>query len=90
MLLGADDRVCRAAPLDGVRAADGANAAAASALGSLYVPGGGGTGSTALPFAGNLLTSDPVRYARTVAVLEAEPALGIGSPTVAGSTPRSG
>ena len=28
------------------------------------------------------LTSDPVRYARTVAIIEAEPALGIGSPTV--------
>ena len=31
---------------------------------------------------GNLLTSDPVRYARNIAVLEAEPALAIGSPTV--------
>ncbi len=29
------------------------------------------------------ITSDPVRYARTKAMLEAEPALGIGSPTVA-------
>jgi lysophospholipase len=35
------------------------------------------------PFIGNLLTSDPVRYARNVAVLEAEPALAIGWPTVA-------
>ena len=34
------------------------------------------------PFLGNLLTSDPVRYARNVAVLEAEPALAIGWPTV--------
>jgi lysophospholipase len=35
------------------------------------------------PFAGNVLTSDPVRYARTCAVLENEPALGLGLPTVA-------
>jgi lysophospholipase len=28
------------------------------------------------------VTSDPVRHARTKAVLEAEPALGLGSPTV--------
>ena len=35
------------------------------------------------PFSGNVFTSDPVRYARNVAVLEAEPSLAIGSPTVA-------
>ena len=35
------------------------------------------------PFVDNLLTSDPVRYARNVAVLEAEPSLAIGWPTVA-------
>ena len=29
------------------------------------------------------LTSDPVRYARIGAVIEAEPALGLGSPTIA-------
>src|SRR5205085_225788 len=51
-------------------------------FGSSYIPGGGATAIGTLPFAGNPLTSDPVRYARTVAVLEAEPALGIGSPTV--------
>ena len=31
------------------------------------------------PFAGNILTSDPVRYARNAAILEAEPALGARS-----------
>ena len=51
-------------------------------LGTQYVPGGGGTAINTLPFPGNNLTSDPVRYARTVAILEAEPSLGIGSPTV--------
>jgi lysophospholipase len=52
-------------------------------LGARYVPGGDGSVMTQRPFVGNLLTSDPVRYARNVAVLEAEPALAIGWPTVA-------
>ena len=34
-------------------------------------------------FVGNILTSDPVRYARNAAILEAEPALALGAPTVA-------
>jgi lysophospholipase len=51
-------------------------------LGRIYVPGGDATVVAAKPFAGNNLTSDPVRHARTVAVLEVEPALGIGAPTV--------
>jgi lysophospholipase len=54
-------------------------------LGTSYVPGGDATVIAAQPFIGNLLTSDPVRHARTVAILEAEPALGLGSPTVAWS-----
>src|SRR5580704_8726072 len=39
-------------------------------LGSLYVPGGDASTMLQRPFAGNLLTSDPVRYARNIAVLE--------------------
>jgi lysophospholipase len=53
------------------------------ALGSMYVPGGDATVLQQRPFVGNLLTSDPVRYARNVAVLEAEPSLATGWPTVA-------
>ena len=34
------------------------------------------------PFPGNILTSDPVRYARNAAVLEADLELGLGGPTV--------
>ena len=45
-------------------------------LGWLYVPGGDAAVMMQRPFAGNLLTSDPVRYARNAAVLEAEPTLG--------------
>jgi lysophospholipase len=53
------------------------------ALGSLFVPGGNASVLQQRPFAGNLITSDPVRYARNVAVLEAEPSLAVGWPTVA-------
>ena len=52
-------------------------------LGASYVPGGDASVMMQRPFMGNLLTSDPVRYARNVAVLEAEPSLAIGWPTVA-------
>ena len=51
--------------------------------GSAYVPAGDGDATGAGSFIGNVLTSDPVRYARNTAVLEAAPELGIGSPTVA-------
>jgi len=54
-----------------------------SGLGALYVPGGDASVMQQRPFVGNLLSSDPVRYARNVAVLEAEPKLAIGWPTVA-------
>ena len=48
-----------------------------------YIPGGGdGTVNQTTPFLGNRLTSDPVRYARNAAVIEEEPALGVGAPTV--------
>jgi lysophospholipase len=52
-------------------------------LGGFYVPGGDASVMQQRPFIGNLLTSDPVRYARNVAVLEAEPSLSIAWPTVA-------
>jgi len=52
-------------------------------LGSAYIPGGGATAIASQPFAGNPLTSDPVRYARIGALIEAEPALALGSPTIA-------
>ncbi len=51
--------------------------------GRSYVP----TASRALAgtedFIGNAVTSDPVRFARNAAVLEEEPDLGLGGPTVA-------
>ena len=46
------------------------------------MPGGAPTVVATRPFIGNPLTTDPVRHARTAAVIEAEPGLGLGSPTV--------
>ena len=51
--------------------------------GGAYIPGGSAEVLSMRPFVGNPLTSDPVRYARSQAVLETEPALGLGSPTIA-------
>ncbi|HEY1982632.1 MAG TPA: alpha/beta hydrolase [Xanthobacteraceae bacterium] len=55
-------------------------------FGSMYVPKSPKSESGVIesrPFVGNTLTSDPVRYARNAAILEAEPALALGAPTVA-------
>jgi lysophospholipase len=83
------DRIVLSGPMIDLAGAAGSRLARRSAqimrligLGASYVPGGGGTAISSLPFPGNNLTSDAVRYARTVAILEAEPALAIGSPTV--------
>ncbi len=51
-------------------------------LAESYVPGGGATSFGTAPFAGNLVSSDPRRYARQAAVIDAEPTLGVGSPTI--------
>jgi lysophospholipase len=51
--------------------------------GSGYVPTGHGAPIGVDDFVGNVLTSDPVRYVRNMAVLEEAPELGIGAPTIA-------
>lgn len=51
--------------------------------GSAYVPGGSSAPLGSEDFMGNVLTSDPVRFARNQAVLEQEPDLGLGAPTIA-------
>src|ERR1700730_12438057 len=51
--------------------------------GGRYVPGGSDALTGTESFVNNQLTSDPVRYARNAAILEEDPTLGIGSPTVA-------
>jgi len=52
-------------------------------FGGSYVPGGGPDCTASGPFLGNPLTSDPIRHARTAAIIEAEPALALGAPTIA-------
>ena len=51
--------------------------------GSAYVPSGDQSHSGRQEFIGNVLTSDPVRFARNAAVLEQAPDLGLGAPTIA-------
>lgn len=50
--------------------------------GTAYVPGVDTKSAGRESFIGNVLTSDPVRFARTVAVTEAEPRLVVGAPTI--------
>ncbi len=51
--------------------------------GGRYVPGGSDALTGTESFINNPFTSDPVRYARNAAILEEDPTLGIGSPTIA-------
>jgi len=51
-------------------------------LGRAFAPGGGGNPYMARGFAGNVLTSDPARFERIAATIEAAPELAIGDPTV--------
>jgi lysophospholipase len=51
--------------------------------GTAYIPTGHAKATGAEDFIGNVLTSDPVRFSRNAAVLEEEPALGLGAPTIA-------
>ena len=84
------DRIVLSAPMIGLAGARGSSLYRTTAktlrylgMGSSYIPGGDRTVLASGSYIGNPLTSDPVRHARTKAVLEAEPALGVGSPTVA-------
>ena len=51
--------------------------------GGNFVPGGSEALAGTGPFLNNMLTSDPVRYARNAAILAEDPTLGIAAPTVA-------
>jgi lysophospholipase len=52
-------------------------------FGGSYVPGSNVDRARASGFDGNPLTSDPLSYACNASILEQDPTLGIGSPTVA-------
>jgi lysophospholipase len=54
----------------------------AAGIGSSYIPGGRAEIMDLRPFAGNRRTSDIGRYARCADLVAAEPALGLGSPTI--------
>jgi lysophospholipase len=60
-----------------------ARVARLAGLGDRYVPSGNADRARTSDFDGNPLTSDPMRYARNAALVEADPTLGIGPPTVA-------
>jgi lysophospholipase len=84
------DRVVLTAPMLGIAFVQSAGIAGAmlrvvrfAGFGGIYVPGRYPGVLDLRPFAGNPLTSDPVRFARNAAILEAEPALALGGPTVA-------
>jgi lysophospholipase len=84
------DRIVLAAPMIALRPTRGMAFARATVkamrifgFGSSYIPGGDKAPVGTRPFVGNMLTTDPVRYARNAAVLEAEPALGLAAPTIA-------
>jgi lysophospholipase len=51
--------------------------------GGRYVPGGSDALTGSESFVNNPFTSDPVRFARNAAILEEDPTLGLGAPTVA-------
>ncbi|HEX2654163.1 MAG TPA: alpha/beta hydrolase [Xanthobacteraceae bacterium] len=83
------DRVVLSAPMIDLDGRPGSNAARRTAkmlrmlgFGTSYIPGGGATAVTSQPFLGNPVTSDPVRYERAAAIVEAEPKLGLGAPTI--------
>jgi lysophospholipase len=52
-------------------------------FGGSFIPGGGPACSASNAFLDNPVTSDPIRYARTAAIIEAESALALGAPTIA-------
>lgn len=55
----------------------------AAGMSERFIPGGNSDLTKPSHFPGNPLTSDPRRYARNASILEADPTLGIASPTVA-------
>lgn len=51
-------------------------------LGGMFIPGGTGRSFIEKPFDNNLLTTDPVRFARNAEILRKAPGLAIGDPTI--------
>ena len=51
-------------------------------VGEAFAPGAGATLMQTRPFSANLLTSDSVRYQRTLAIVDADPTIGVGGATI--------
>lgn len=51
-------------------------------LGESFAPGAGATLLQTQPFASNPLTSDPDRYKRSLAIVDADPSVGVGGATI--------
>ena len=64
------------------RASAMARVIAGLGFGRLWIPGGGATSQSTRPFDGNLLTSDPKRYARNADLASALGDGAIGEPTI--------
>ncbi|HEY1783086.1 MAG TPA: alpha/beta hydrolase [Roseiarcus sp.] len=84
------DRIVLTAPMIGLPSVGSSGLARAAframracGFGAAYVPGGSRTLTDLKPFGGNWRTSDPERYARNAAIIATEPALALGSPTIA-------
>jgi lysophospholipase len=68
---GSQPRTCRFAAI-----------ATALGFGELYMPTTKGTAIEDTPFEGNVLTSDPLRFARNVEIARKAPEIAIGAPTI--------
>ena len=84
------DRIVLTAPMIGLPSVASSALARAAframrayGLGTSYVPGGRRTLTDLKPFGSNWRTSDPERYARNAEIIATEPALALGSPTIA-------
>jgi lysophospholipase len=51
-------------------------------LGEAFAPGSGSALMQTQPYQGNPLTSDPVRYERALAIVDADPSIGVGGATI--------
>jgi lysophospholipase len=83
------DRVVLTAPMVALAGAMNGRSARLSAralrllgMASSYVPSRSAGTIRSRSFVGNRLSSDPVRYERTVSIIESEPTLAVGSPTI--------
>ncbi|MYZ47692.1 alpha/beta hydrolase [Rhizobiales bacterium L72] len=81
------ERMVLSAPLVGLHGSGRVAQSAALVLDRIgfrrsYLPGGGATLVTSQPFEQNVVTSDRDRYCRATEIIEHEPALGTGSPTI--------